>query len=102
MWVLVVVIVLLAGLALQVEARNSAIVDLREASSRVEVAAVNTEQILTEIIQQQQTPEGQAQDAQIRQAVQEIFNIKQLLCVIIAQQEEALGAPTPGVEDSCP
>lgn len=79
-WVLSVVVVLLAGLAFQIEVRGDAIAEIHVATQRVELAAIHTEQVLLEAAEQSATPEAEAQRQAIARALVDIAVVRSLLC----------------------
>lgn len=89
-WVLVIVIILLAAVAFQITTRNNAIADIRTASQRIELAALHTEQVLVEVVEQSDTPEAEAQRQAIARALADIAAMKALLCSLpeLAEADE--------------
>jgi cytochrome oxidase assembly protein ShyY1 len=77
---LFVIVVVLALLGWQVEQRNDAIHEIREAADRIEVAAVHTEEVLVEVVEERDTPEAIAQSERVAQALDDIASVKAMLC----------------------
>lgn len=74
--------VILGLLGLQVERRNDALHELQMATARVERAAVNTEQVLIEVVEARDTPEAVARNRRVTEALSQIETIIELLCQI--------------------
>lgn len=79
-WATIVVIIMVAGLFYTVAQRNQAIDSLQTTAVRIDRAATNTEEVLVGVIEEQQTPESQAQAQRVREALEEIAIIRRLLC----------------------
>lgn len=75
-----VVIVLLIVLYLQIDRRNDSIEVITESAARIETAAVHTEEVLLEVVEASESPEAQAQQRAIREALGQIRQIHDILC----------------------
>lgn len=63
-----------------IDERTEAIATIAEASHRIEQVATNTEEMLSDSLAAQQTPESVAERQAVRRAVNDIADIKALLC----------------------
>lgn len=79
-WATIVVIIMVSGLFYIIAQRNDAIDNLQQAATRIELAATHTEEVLIETVEEGRTPEATAQAQRVREALEEIAEIRQLLC----------------------
>ena len=79
---MVVLTLILVFMGWQADRRSDALTELREATARVEEAAVHTEEVLVEILEAQRAPERIARDTRVTEALDQIELILELLCQI--------------------
>lgn len=78
---IVTVIVIGAGAwAYVIDERTSAIHTIAESAQRIESVAANTERILLDTQARQATPEAEAFNQDVQRAVEEIHEIRMILC----------------------
>jgi hypothetical protein len=77
---LFVVVTILALLGWQVEQRNEAIEEIRTAAERIEDAAVHTEEVLVEVVEERGSPEAIAQSERVAEALDDIAAVRAMLC----------------------
>lgn len=94
-WAVLVVIVCLVVLGWQIDRRTQAISTIEQSAHRIEAAALHTEQLLVETLEARQSEDAMTFQLRVREALQEIREIKTLLCDTLEPEHELCQEVSP-------